>query len=187
MKKLILTIATVAFIFSYTLAQNKVVDVKSNKRESLRGANPNIKTDVPHTDVEQAKPEGYKFEMQRGANFSSLTRTKHINVRGANASIKKDEPTKDVEKVRPGYSKVKQVAVKKATANKMRGASTNIKNDEPTIDLEIAQPANYETPNTKGTTVKQVNRKTAVKMRGANPNIKTDVPLIDMEQPNPHK
>jgi hypothetical protein len=186
MKKLILTITTVVFIFSSTFAQTKVVVVKSNKREITRGANPNIKQDVPATDMEQAKPAGYKSELPRGANFSALTRAKHIGVRGENTNIKKDEPTKDVEQVRPAYNKVKQVAVKKATANKMRGASTNIKNDEPTIDLEIAKPANYESPNTKGTTVKQVNRKTAVKMRGANPNIKTDVPLIDIEQPKSH-
>ena len=188
MKKLILTIVSAAFVFTATMAQNKVVQVKSNKRELTRGANTNIKIDVPTKDVEMATPAGYKKpEMQRGANFTNLTKVKHAQMRGENASIKKDEPTKDVEKVRPSFSNAKQVEVKKAVSNKMRGASTNIINDEPTTDNEVAKPANYEEPNTKGKTVKQVTRKASVKVRGENPNIKMDVPSIDVEQPNPNK
>ena len=188
MKKLILTIVSAAFIFTATMAQNKTIEVKSNKRELTRGANANIKMDVPTKDVEAAKPEGYKKpEMQRGANFASLTKVARANTRGENTNIKKDEPTKDVEKVRPSYSKVKTVAVKKATSNKMRGASSNIVKDEPTTDNETAKPANYEAPNTKGTTVKPVTRKTVEKQRGANPNILVDVPSVDVEQPNPNK
>ena len=188
MKKLILTIVSAAFIFTAATAQNKVVEVKSNKREMTRGANTNIKMDVPTKDVEQAKPAGYKeVEMQRGANFSSLTRKPHAITRGENTNIKKDEPAKDVEKVRPGYNNVKPVDVKKATSNKMRGASTNIINDEPTVDKEAAMPVNYEEPNSKGKTVKQVARKASTKVRGANPNIKKDVPTTDVEQPKPTK
>lgn len=186
MKKFILTIVSAAFIFTAAMAQNKTVDVKSNKRESVRGVNANIKADVPTKDVEQAKPHGYKApEMVRGANVSNIARAKRTAVRGENTNIKKDEPTKDVEKVRPSYSNVKNVAVKKSTANKMRGASTSIIKDEPTTDTEVAKPTNYEAPNNKGRVVKHVERKASVKVRGENPNIKKDVPTSDIEQEKP--
>lgn len=188
MKKLILTIASVAFIFSSTIAQNKVVDVKSNKRESVRGTNTNIKSDVPHTDVEMPKPEGYVApDLQRGANFTSLNKVKRTQVRGTNDNIKSEEPTKDVEKVRPTYSNTKSMDVKRSTTNKMRGASTNIVNDEPATDNEVARPANYEGPNTKGATIKNVARNPVTKTRGANPNIKKDMPSVDIEEARPSK
>jgi hypothetical protein len=188
MKKLILTIVSAALLYTTGMAQNKTVEVKNNKREMTRGANANIKSDVPTKDVEQAIPAGYKKpDAVRGANVSNLTRSKFVATRGTNENIKKDEPTKDVEKVRPSYSKPKGVEVKKSTANKMRGASTSIIKDEPTTDTEVAKPAGHEEPNTKGRSVKHVTRKAVDKQRGANSNIKMDVPSVDVEQARPGK
>ena len=77
--------------------------------------------------------------------------------------------------------------VSRKEAGKTRGANTNIVNDEPSVDKEATRPANYESPNTKGRTVKQVSRHSVDKTRGANPNIKTDCPATDVAQPKQGK
>jgi hypothetical protein len=45
------------FLVTLTFAQDKKpVSVSKNKVESMRGTNPNIKSEAPSTDVEMAKP-----------------------------------------------------------------------------------------------------------------------------------
>jgi len=59
---LILLITTLLITNSYAQGQKKTVDVKGNKVEKARGANPNIKVDVPTTDKPVPKPEKARGE-----------------------------------------------------------------------------------------------------------------------------
>jgi hypothetical protein len=192
MKKLIFTIAAASLLFGGLQAKDDpkkiTIDVKASKHANVRGANDKIKMDEPSSDVEMARPEGWKAaDAQRGANYSSLNRAKHIATRGENTNIKKDIPSVDVEKVRPSYSNQKKMSVSRGTVSTMRGANTNIVHDIPNVDKEIAKPANYEAASTKGTTLKQVARKAVEKRRGANENIKMDEPSKDVEMAKPGK
>jgi hypothetical protein len=57
MKKVLLTLAIAILAFIITFAQvKKTVNIAMKKTENMRGANPNIKVDVPTVDVEMAKP-----------------------------------------------------------------------------------------------------------------------------------
>ena len=57
MKKVFLTLIIAMFALTATYAQaKKNVSVAKNKVEATRGENKNIKSDVPSTDVEAAKP-----------------------------------------------------------------------------------------------------------------------------------
>ena len=56
MKKVFLTLFIAMFALTATYAQVRGVDVAKKKVDATRGANPNIKSDVPSTDKEMAKP-----------------------------------------------------------------------------------------------------------------------------------